>query len=58
MTIHTCKKCGKKWKLKGDYTRHINRKISCDNKTIEETIKDIVKDEVKNELAKLNTQNF
>jgi DNA (cytosine-5)-methyltransferase 1 len=57
MTIHTCKKCGKYWKLKGDYTRHINRKISCDNKTIEEKIKDIVKDEVKNELAKLNNKD-
>ena len=57
MTIHTCKKCGKHWKLKGDYTRHINRKISCDNKTIEEKIKNIVKDEVKNELAKLNIKD-
>jgi adenine-specific DNA-methyltransferase len=57
MTIHTCKKCGKHWKLKGDYTRHINRKISCDDKTIEEKIKNIVKDEVKNELAKLNNKD-
>jgi uncharacterized C2H2 Zn-finger protein len=29
MTIYTCNKCGKIFELKGDYTRHINKKFSC-----------------------------
>lgn len=34
-----CDKCGKKYKRKGNYTRHINRKISCDGKIIMENLK-------------------
>jgi hypothetical protein len=29
MVIRTCERCLKEFKLKGDYTRHINRKIPC-----------------------------
>ena len=29
MVAYECKKCKKIFKLKGDYTRHINRKIPC-----------------------------
>jgi DNA (cytosine-5)-methyltransferase 1 len=50
MTIHTCQKCGKKFRLKGDYTRHVNRKISCDKKTLDEKIKETVKKVVKEEV--------
>lgn len=29
MPIYTCEKCNKKFKAKGDYTRHIKRKFPC-----------------------------
>jgi hypothetical protein len=30
MVVHTCKKCGKKFDRKFNYTNHINKKYSCD----------------------------
>lgn len=35
MVIYTCATCNKVFKLKGDYTRHLNKKIPCSPKTIE-----------------------
>jgi uncharacterized C2H2 Zn-finger protein len=39
MVVRTCERCSKEFKLKGDYTRHMNRKKPC-----KESIKNIVND--------------
>ena len=53
MTEYVCEKCGKLWTHKNDYTRHINKKKSCESlvhtliKKIDELEKKIVKIENK-----------
>ena len=46
MPIYTCQKCDKEFPNKGDYTRHINRKIDCSGKTLEEKINEKVAEKV------------
>ena len=33
MVIYSCEKCGKSFKQKGHYTKHLQRKTPCDNIT-------------------------
>ena len=35
MVLYTCEKCKKEFSLKGDYTRHLNKKIPCSPKITE-----------------------
>jgi type I restriction-modification system DNA methylase subunit len=46
MPIYTCQKCDKEFPNKGDYTRHINRKIDCSGKTLEEKISEKIAEKV------------
>lgn len=53
MPIYTCQKCDKEFPNKGDYTRHINRKIDCSGKTLEEKINEKVAEVVDEKVAEV-----
>jgi DNA (cytosine-5)-methyltransferase 1 len=53
--IYTCEKCGKTFKQKGHYTKHLQRKTPCDNvvdskieKIVEEKVNKVVDEKIKN----------
>jgi DNA (cytosine-5)-methyltransferase 1 len=56
MVEYNCDKCNKKYTRKGDYNRHLNRKVSCVGKTLDERIKDTVAQKVKEEVEKLKIE--
>ena len=51
MVQYSCEKCGKTFKQKGHYTKHLQRKTPCDN--IVNKIEKIVEDKVEEKLQKL-----
>ena len=53
MVIYSCEKCGKTFKQKGHYTKHLQRKTPCDN--IKDKIENIVENKV-DELIKEKLQ--
>jgi len=55
MVIYSCEKCGKTFKQKGHYTKHLQRKTPCDN--IKDKIENIVEKKV-DELVKAKLQNL
>ncbi len=46
MPVYTCEKCAKNFSKKGDYTRHINRKVDCSGKTLDDKITELVEEKV------------
>ncbi len=55
MVIYNCEKCGKTFKQKGHYMKHLQRKTPCDN--IKDKIEDIVEKKV-DELVKEKLQDL
>ena len=55
MVIYSCEKCGKTFKQKGHYMKHLQRKIPCDN--IKDKIENIVEKKV-DELVKEKLQDL
>ena len=55
MVEYTCEKCGKTFKQKGHYTKHLNRKRPCDNikKNVEKVLENMVNAVVKEQLLQL-----
>ena len=51
MVQYSCEKCGKTFKQKGHYTKHLQRKTPCDN--IVDKIEKIVEDKVEEKLQQL-----
>ena len=63
MVIYSCDKCGKSFKQKGHYTKHLQRKTPCDNITDKFHIKmnnslKIYKDEMISEELKKNLEEI
>ena len=55
MVIYSCEKCGKTFKQKGHYMKHLQRKTPCDN--IKDKIENIVEKKV-DELVKIKLQDL
>ena len=55
MVVYSCEKCGKIFKQKGHYTKHLQRKTPCDN--IKDKIENIVEKKV-DELVKVKLQDL
>lgn len=54
MTDYICPKCGKSFgNKKTDLTRHMQKKIDCTGKSLEDTVKDVVKKVVKEEVKEI-----
>jgi DNA (cytosine-5)-methyltransferase 1 len=52
MVIYSCEKCGKTFKQKGHYTKHLQRKTPCDNikdkieKIVEKKVEEVIKEKI------------
>lgn len=52
MVIYSCEKCGKTFKQKGHYTKHLQRKTPCDNikdkieKIVENKVEEVIKEKI------------
>ena len=62
--IYTCEKCGKTFKQKGHYTKHLQRKTPCDNvvdskieKLVEEKVNKVVDEKIQELLENKNLIN-
>lgn len=62
--IYTCEKCGKTFKQKGHYTKHLQRKTPCDNvvdskieKLVEEKVNKVVDEKIQKLLENKNLIN-
>ena len=62
--IYTCEKCGKTFKQKGHYTKHLQRKTPCDNivdskieKIVEEKVNKVVDEKIQELLENKNLIN-
>lgn len=62
MVIYTCEKCGKNFKQKGHYTKHLQRKTPCkpiENKIIEEKLEEKLKElSIKGDIIIKNKEIF